>query len=254
MFSQPVVSVSQTNIFARMGPSGRQFLVYSLSFEAKKDLAMILPLPVKTPAGENDVEFTNLKEYREFFSDLDRGFPANNLCDESNGIPTVAGAGLETLKVVSVGDFEASFVPRLEDFPRLDPRFRLPDKTWKALPRYRQYGFAVFKLKPGEPGVSTIHPMAFSFPSQDNQTVFCPTVHVHDGKVHGRAHFDHALYCQPSDEGYPVVNSWKESSGHPSGFMQVEKTKGIILSDQHCYKKEMRGSFKNQDVVLRLNV
>jgi hypothetical protein len=249
MFSQPVVSVSRTNIFARTGPKERQFLVYSMSLEAKKDLAMILPLPVKTPPGENDVEFISLKEYPAFFADLDRGFPAQNLTRSSEGTVPFDNSG--TLKVVNVGSFEASFVPSLMDFPRLDARFRLPDKTWKLLPQYDSHGFAVFNLKPG---ASTIHPMAFSFPRQNAQSLFFPTVHVHDGKVHGRAHFDHALYCQPSDDGHPTVQDWQESSGHPRSFMQVEKTKGIVLSDQHCYKKEMRGTFKNQDVVLEVSV
>ena len=76
-FSQPVISVSATNIFARAGAQGRQFLVYRMSISAMKDLAMILPLPVKTPAGEKDVQFINLKDYPEFFSHLRSCFPSN---------------------------------------------------------------------------------------------------------------------------------------------------------------------------------
>src|SRR4051812_9053926 len=73
-FSQPVVSVSATNIFARAGAEGRQFLVCSMSLNARNDLAMILPLPVKTPAGEKDVQFIDLKGYPAFFSHLRIGF------------------------------------------------------------------------------------------------------------------------------------------------------------------------------------
>jgi hypothetical protein len=75
-FSQPAVSVRATNIFARAGERERQFLVYSMSIEARKDLAMILPLPVKTPAGEKDLEFIDLKGYPRFFDDMKRGFLA----------------------------------------------------------------------------------------------------------------------------------------------------------------------------------
>jgi hypothetical protein len=46
-FSRPVISVSATNIFARAAEDGRQFLVYSMTLNAKDDLAMVLPLPVK---------------------------------------------------------------------------------------------------------------------------------------------------------------------------------------------------------------
>jgi len=34
--------------------------------------------------------------------------------------------------------------------------------------------------------------------------------------------------------------------------MRVEKTKGIILADQHCYKRELRGSLPNQDTFLEI--
>ena len=46
-FSQPVVSVSATNIFARAEDNGRQVVVYSMAIEARTELAMILPLPVQ---------------------------------------------------------------------------------------------------------------------------------------------------------------------------------------------------------------
>ena len=59
-FSQPVRSVHSTNIFARPAEERRQFLVYSMTLDARKELAMILPFPVKTPAAENDVEFIDL--------------------------------------------------------------------------------------------------------------------------------------------------------------------------------------------------
>lgn len=43
-FSRPVQSVSATNIFAQPGTGGRQFLVYSVTPEAKENLAMVLLL------------------------------------------------------------------------------------------------------------------------------------------------------------------------------------------------------------------
>jgi hypothetical protein len=44
-FSQQVGHVANTNIFAR-GVNGKQLLVYSMSYRAAADLAMVLPLPV----------------------------------------------------------------------------------------------------------------------------------------------------------------------------------------------------------------
>jgi hypothetical protein len=249
-FSKPVISVTSTNIFARPAADGRQFLVYSMSIHADTDLAMILPLPVKQPAGEKDLTFIDLKGYPDFFRDMERGFPQPDKVSRHWSLlaPATASAGAK-LEVQQVGDFEASFVPTVSDFSRLDERFRLPEGTWKDLPGYQNYGFAVFKLRPG---VMRIHPMAFSFPRRDPHTLFFPTVHIHDGAVHPKAHFDHALYCQPSAEGHPKTTSWRESSGHPASFMMVKQTRDIVLPDQHCYKKEMRGEFANEDTLLKV--
>src|SRR5205814_5677001 len=158
-FSQPVISVSGTNIFARPDADGRQLLVYSMTINARNDLTMILPLPVKTPAGEKDVKFVDLKEYPNFFADMESGFPRQEATQGltlSESVPTASASKLE---VVRVGNFEASFVPTQKDFSRLDERFRLPKAAWKLLPAYESYGFAVFKLKPG---AMKVHPMAFS--------------------------------------------------------------------------------------------
>ena len=251
-FSQPVISVSRTNIFARPDADGRQLLVYSMTINADKDLAMILPLPVKIPAGEKDVNFIDLKEYPEFFAYMEVGFQRPPRTRSFHwGLDSASSASLPKLEVVQVGSFEASFVPTQKDFSRLDERFRLPADAWKELPQYESYGFAVFKLKSGE---MTVHPMAFSFPRVKGRTLFFPTVHIHDGKVHTKAHFDHALFCQPTHDQRPEIRDWKESRGHPKSFMQMQKVKDIILPDQHCYKKEMRGMLANKDTFLMVEV
>jgi hypothetical protein len=247
-FSQKIISVTGTNIFARPLAEGRQLLVYSMSIKADQDLAMILPLPAKQPAGEKDLEFIDLQGYPSFFSNLDAGFPAppsaGPATDSAN---STSGRSLE---IHQVGNFEASFVPKVADFSRLDERFRLPDGTWKEVPEYENYGFAVFKLKRG---AMTVHPMAFSFAINDPRSLFFPTVHIHDGKVHETAHFDHSLYCQPSAERRPKVTYWQESPRHAKSFMNVGKTKGIILSDQHCYRTVAQGTLPNRDVVLAMD-
>src|SRR5512145_3377158 len=73
-FSQPVELVADTNIFAR-GDNDRQFLVYSMSYAAPTDLAMVLPLPVPTDSSEDAVRFINLQRYPTFFSYMSSGFP-----------------------------------------------------------------------------------------------------------------------------------------------------------------------------------
>src|SRR5256885_15451358 len=105
-FSRPVFSVSSTNIFARPTGQGRQLLVYSMSLDANDELAMILPLPVKTPAGEKDVQFVDLKEYSDFFDDLHSGFPIKPAPESAHIFSrSTASASRAPLAVVEVGDF-----------------------------------------------------------------------------------------------------------------------------------------------------
>jgi hypothetical protein len=132
----------------------------------------------------------------------------------------------------------------VKDFSRLDEQFRLPVGTWDKLPQYGDYGFAVFKLKKGE---HRIHPMAFLFPRANPKKLFFPTVHIHDGKVHDQAEFDHALYCQGVDTGM----KWDESSRPAGIFMRGHKNaKEILDVNAHVYRKRMVGTFKNEDVWL----
>ena len=135
----------------------------------------------------------------------------------------------------------------MNDFARLDERFRLPPRTWDKLPAYRNHGFAVFKLKPG---AATIHPMAFSFPRADASQLFFPTVHIHDGKVHATAGFDHTLYCQGGPEGEFAVSGWTESERPASAFMKMRDAKGLVDGERHCYKRDLRGRLRNNDTYL----
>jgi hypothetical protein len=243
-FSRPVQKVANTSIFARSGKDGKQFLVYSMLLAAKEDLAMILPIPTPKKADEDAVRFISLKEYPTFFADMERPFlppPSRTL---GGGRGKDKDKAMPKLKVVDVGAFEASFVPAVKDFARLDERFRLPAETWDKLPAYKDYGFTVFKLKSGE---KKVHPMAFEFPRANPKAIFFPTVHIHDGKVHKTATFDHVLYCQVSGED---VRLWKESPRLAGSFMQIKKCGGIVDKDQHVYRLALKGSKPNKDQLL----
>jgi hypothetical protein len=150
------------------------------------------------------------------------------------------------LQVHDVGDFEASFVPRIPDFDRLDERFRIASDVWDQLSIYQDYGFAVFKLKGRKShslpsplrlafrrdhNTRRVHPMAFTFPRRHPELLYFPTVHVHDRTVHPRAMFDHMLYCQPTPDMERHVDAWERSMDRASEFMDVPRSKGIIDSD-----------------------
>lgn len=238
-FSRRVESVTSTNLFARAAAAGRQYLVYEMTLAAAEELAMILPLPVPPRPREDAVRFIALDGYRDFFADLKKGFPepVSRGGWLANGLAPAPAS--QALRVVDVGDFEASFVPTVDDFDRLDDRFRLPRGIWDALPAHHDFGFAVFKLKRGR---SRVHPMAFEFPRRDPERLFFPTVHIHDGAVHPTAHFDHALYCQGDAEP-----GWRESTGAARTFVDVARAKGIVDGAAPAYLRELHGTHANVD-------
>lgn len=248
-FSRPVEHVSQTKVFARPSSKGRQYVVYSMTIDAKEDLAMVLPIPVPAKSPDDAVKFINLEKYPEFFTDMKKGFPQPKAESRGHSLSKSAAGGVGTvIEVVQVGSFEASFVPSVADFARLDERFRLPPGTWEALPQYKKFGFAVFKLKEGH---KKIHPMAFDFPQADPSKLFFPTVHIHDGKVHDKADFDHDLYCQvPESHTKRPLLQWRESSGPASHFMDAAKTEKIVDPEAHVYLKVITGMQKNADTLV----
>ena len=240
--------VKNTRIFARLGAKGRQVLVYQMALEAKEDFAMVLPIPVVKGTGEDGVTFFDLSKYPAFFADLALLFPLpKSVGDPFGGVSR--GVGAAKLRVQSVGAYDASFVPRVADFSRLDERFRLPAGVWDEVPGYADFGFAVFKLKAGH---GEVHPMAFAFPTATPGQVFFPTLHIHDGEVHDREVFDHTLYLQA--ERGPQRGGWEESPGLPVTRVKCGLTHGMVRPELHVYRSVMRGKFTNGDVVVDLPV
>jgi hypothetical protein len=147
--------------------------------------------------------------------------------------------------VVEVWGCVVSFVPSIKDFARLDEQFRLPEAVWEALPRYADFGSAVFKLKKGE---QKVHPMAFEFPRADKDVLIYPAVHIHDGgTVPARAGFDHALYSQTVGAG-PL--KWEESPGLAGEFVGVKEAQGMVDGGARVYLKLLKGTFENKDVLV----
>ncbi|HRW50539.1 MAG TPA: hypothetical protein P5333_23640 [Caldilinea sp.] len=246
IFSSEVTSVKSTKIYARYASRERQLLVYSMAYEAQDDLAMILPLP--TPPGQSGsaLKFIDLSGYPEFFDDIDRSFPLPRVVYRSPGETRA------TLPVYEVGSFEASFAPSQADFAQLDPRFRLPEVVWGALPHYHDYGFAVFKLKAG---ARNVHPIAFTFPTRDSTTLFFPTTHIHHGEVTAKAEFDHVLYWQaavPMSPDSAPFNYWRiEVSERPiARHVDLDRAAGVLVPNLSLRRISIYGPYPNQDIVL----
>lgn len=269
-FSAPT-KVFGTSIFARFTKPGVQALVYQMRFEAKEPTAMILPLPVartqpgdggRSSAREDAVRWKNLEAYPSFFEDLTAGFPAPEpsfTLSRSKGERSAALA-VAPLTVHEVGAFVASFVPSVDDFARLDPRFAISKDVWAKIPAYADYGFAVFQLKSlsGSP-----HPIAFEFDTRTPGTLFYPTVHIHDGTVHAEDVFDHVLYVQERDldtragsydgpEAVDRTTGFVRSKEQVARFAQHAKSAGLLDGDLLVHKHTMRGLLPNRDTTFDL--
>lgn len=246
IFSKPVIDVSDTKIFARRD-GNYQYIAYQMNFEANQELAMILPIPVassingKQLSEDEQVQFVDFSEHKDFFAYLHE--MTEPMLLGSRGMKGSFSKG--TLKVHKVGNFEASFVPSLVDFSRLDERFKLKNEIWDQIPKYANYGFVVFKLHPDS---TTVHPMVFKFAMNDQTKLFFPTVHIHDGLVHNLEHFNHVLYCQTEEPDKRISNIWRNGA-----FAHDKKTyKNVLKPDYTIHKRIITGTQRNEDQWLTL--
>jgi hypothetical protein len=250
-----------------------------MTVEVPDSLAMVLPIPTPPSPAEDAVLFVDASSCPMFFDDLDVLFPMERMA-LGGPMPGRGGFGApQTLVVHDVGDFEASFVPSLRDFARLDPRFRMPDNVWSQLPQYADWSFCVFKLRatpgpaasssssssssstsstssfwkfftPEDPPIPSVpkkrHPMVFDFPRRNPSQIFFPTVHVHDGAVHPTAHFDHTLYAQLDNPRIP--EDW-EPAESPTERL-APRAKGYVRPERPMFRRRIEGTHPNRDVTI----
>ncbi len=257
-FAGPVRSVANTRIFARLTDQGTQFLAYQMKYASDKQNAMILPLPTEPGAGEDAIKFIDLSNYERFFSDLRKGFPSITPKPMLRSYTSDSAIESKAIVVHQVGSFVASFVPSVNDFARLDPQFSISKEVWAHIPSYADYGFAVFQLKELQ---AEVHPMAFEFQTRMPNSVFFPTVHIHDGQVHEVEHFEHDLYFQhhaydlaagtryTSTPNY--ATKWVRSKSKAADFVIVGKALGLVDGELLVHCKSMIGNFANKDVILK---
>jgi hypothetical protein len=99
----------------------------------------------------------------------------------------------------------------------------------------------VFQLAPGK---VTVHPMAFTFPTRAPERLFFPTVHVHDGRFHTTAKFDHALYYQREDGAPPGAAAGSDAIS----AMTVRDTfKELLLFGKPVCRRTLHARLANAD-------
>lgn len=246
LFIKPI-RVRNTQIFARVD-GDHELLAYAMNLRARSELAMILPLPVRPGSDEADVQFIDLSAAPDLFDLLHEAFMPPLMPQAKRGgfSLDLPSRSRPPLQIKQVGAFEASFVPTVNDFDRLDPRFRLPTAVWAELP-VADHGFAVFKLRETD-GDAKVHPMALRFPTRDPARIFFPTIHIHDGKVHRHAHFDHSLYYQRSDA---TVDAAHDRPFFPELVVRAAgRTDNLIHRDLPLARATLSGRRANADTWL----
>ena len=237
--------------------SYHQALVYQMKYSANTDLAMILPIPTPIRSHPDAVKFHDLSNHNDFFQEMDDLFPV---------IPTLGMRGLKSyamsdndddmLEVHDVGDYQASFVPHLDDFDRLDARFKLPREIWESIPDYSDYGFVVFKLKAtpmltrrGDQG-KEVHPMAFVF-ENSSDLIFIPTMHIHDGQAPAIEEFDHSIYVQTQIE-LPVTSvEYQTNTNYLLSKKRAKhgmKPNSLVDANDFIYRRRINGKHRNGDI------
>jgi hypothetical protein len=253
-FSRPIPFVGATKIFARHTPDGRQVLAYAMDVELDAELAMVLPLPVPPRSGDDAVTFVSLEGYEGFFGDLAAAFPQMMTAQSKSRGRLSLAAEAPKLVVHDVGAFEASFVPTLADFARLDERLTLPPGTWESLPGYADWGFAVFRLKPKKALLGwkrqSIHPMAMSFPTREPGALYFPLLHIHHGEVEPNASFDHELYGQ-ADGVLGATLGWQRSKAPLGAHVDATRARGLVDGERGGFQLGLRERLPNMDLWLR---
>lgn len=229
------VNVSGTKIFSRLNRRGQNVLIYEMNVDASTEVAMVLPVP-RRDGGQ--FKFVDFSTYEDVFKDLESLF--DDMSDGDELFDPSALGGPAVLPVQRVGNFDASFVPTMSDFDRIDARFRLASGVWEKLPAYTQWSFAVFKLRPG---AHTVHPMGLAFETLFAGKAYFPTVHVHDGAVHADADFDHVLYAQ----GIAPGSEWETAGGVTAMKVRTAMTHGFVRS-QPVYRRRVVGRRRNADI------
>jgi hypothetical protein len=74
-------------------------------------------------------------------------------------------------------------------------------------------------------------------------------VHVHDGVVHAKARFDHALYCQLDAAIEARLATWERSTGPASTFMRNDSA-SIVDANAFVYRALIVGEQQNRDTVI----
>eukprot|EP01128_Nolandella_sp_AFSM9_P006387 TRINITY_DN3269_c0_g1_i1.p1 TRINITY_DN3269_c0_g1~~TRINITY_DN3269_c0_g1_i1.p1 ORF type:complete len:288 (-),score=23.86 TRINITY_DN3269_c0_g1_i1:160-1023(-) len=221
IFNVKVGVVRSTRILVSLTSGGRQATVYenavsvvgttrrqsqaakkaALEKKVKEDRnnanAMILPCPL---SPGHDVIPLDFSKDSFSFAQLEKAFPQPRRTKARARKGRRDRSGGEKLKVVQVGAYSVSIAKSLLDLTLIDSDvFKVNEAILPALKERYSSGFgfvicafnAANKIEP--------HPIGYIHDAPDVNSLFVPTLHIHDGEVHKKESFDHNIYSINTD-------------------------------------------------------
>lgn len=177
LISKSVNEVANTELFCGVNTDRtRQITVYANTVDnISTNNAMVLPVPFP-----KSVQFHNLENYKNFFSDCKKCFSSPKYGTDG-GFSITNGLSLNsTLKVYDVGSYKVSIANSLDDLCKVNTNvFELSDGLRNELKKTYSnpvFGFIICKLSQGK---EKYHPFAYSHQIA-NGKVFIPTKHYHE--------------------------------------------------------------------------
>ncbi len=275
IISNHVETVAKTKILVAVKPlTNRQLTVYSNYVDNNSENnAMILPVPYP-----NTVQFHDLSNYKNIFTDCDNCFPKPKDIYKSTNLSTNSYGWNDSkpLKVFNVGSYQVSLANSLSDLKRVDTNvFKLSKGCDELLSQQYNnpiFGFIICKLSKGS---EEYHPFGYSHNLPNNNQVFIPTKHYHEHNSNKRSFseidnspmfqnfmqpinvplitddWDHEIYLyNVTSESNPDFNNMSQKSSW-SGHNLIKKEKiDFDLGDLLRFEKHrIRGRQKNIDLI-----
>lgn len=265
LISAAVNRVNNTQLLCAVNRNKtRQFTVYANKVDNPTlNNTMILPVPFP-----QTIKFHNLSDYKRIFNDCDSCFSVQAMrLEVSFGMAKKCRGG-ETLKVVSVGSYQASIANSLDELNLVNPDvFTITNEIKQFLAKHYQsmnFGFIICKL---EVGNKDYHPFAYSHDIAD-QKIFLPTKHFHM-HINPMSYFTpqtlvdeafaddwgHDIYlfnvtCNSND----VVKKMNKSKYVWKNICKIDMTKldGFEIDNQcrNFEKVQINGNHPNIDIIL----
>lgn len=194
-----VESVSNTQIYVSSSKKRtRQLTVYSNQVETHVKNAMILPVP-----NPLSVKLLNFSHYTNIFEDCrecfhyDDGSMKNGRLYRSS--LSASAEHRPPLPVYTVGSYQASIVPSIDDFDRVNTQIlRVNPEVFKLLKDTYDpsFGFLICQLREGS---HHYHPFAYTHLIHKSKLLFVPTLHYHLGEKNVTSDWDHTIYSPMTD-------------------------------------------------------